>query len=240
MHFDPSALCRPTREIVYEVARTHLPETLRLLRVPQQDVDDMVHAIVEIAYKTLDQYDPGNRDPLLALRGWLGTMAWHYVLTRRASGHRRFEVPSADVCEAAPALATEIVSDTGDASPELCVSREQQQRIVERILSGLRPERREVLVLHDALGFSAPEIAERLGIKEETVRSRWKRARRDFAAAANRLPPEERSLLKDGLLVLLWASYWPSSGARGGPSLATAARPASAAGRARPSVSPPA
>jgi RNA polymerase sigma factor (sigma-70 family) len=44
---------------------------------------------------------------------------------------------------------------------------------------GLRPERAEVLVLHACGGLTAPEIAETLGVNENTVRSRLQRGRRD-------------------------------------------------------------
>lgn len=219
--FAPSALLRPTRAVIYAVAQTYLPETLRLLRVPRQDVDDMVHAIVEIAYKHLDQYDPGDRDPLQALRGWLGAIAWRHVLTRRGRGHQRFELAVGDVCEAVPTLVTLVTgpgSDAEAASPDLCAAREQRLLIVHRILSGLRQERREVLLLHDALGLTVPEIADELDMKENTVKSRLRRARQDFIAAANRLPPEQRSLLEGSLLALplgfLLAKQWTSSWSR--------------------------
>src|SRR4051812_14297994 len=49
---------RPTFEVLYGVARAHLPEALRLSRVPREDVDDLVHDVVIAAHRRLDRYVP--------------------------------------------------------------------------------------------------------------------------------------------------------------------------------------
>ena len=55
--------------------------------------------------------------------------------------------------------------------------------LVERGLATLNPERREVFVLFEIEGLSAPAIAELLGINVNTVYSRLARARRRFRTA---------------------------------------------------------
>jgi DNA-directed RNA polymerase specialized sigma24 family protein len=47
------------------------------------------------------------------------------------------------------------------------------------VLRKLRPERAEVLVLHDVSELSVPEIAGRLKLNENTAKSRLCRARED-------------------------------------------------------------
>lgn len=207
MLLDPSRLRRPTREALYAFARAHLPEALRLMRVRAQDVDDAVQEIVEIAYGKVDSFDPGDRDPEAALRRWLGVIAWYYLQNEFARAHRRREVSASDVVEAV----AEADEDAGAESPVLCASREERLRIMDRILSTLRPERREVLLLHDGLGLTAEEIAVDLEVNPDTIKSHWRRARREFKAAVERLPPDQRNLLKGPLLGLLWTEQHGAS-----------------------------
>jgi len=60
-----------------------------------------------------------------------------------------------------------------------------------RVLATLDPDRREVLVLHDLKGYSAPEIAEILATPLNTVYSRLRRARRRFNDAVAQLCAQE-------------------------------------------------
>src|SRR5262245_5610294 len=196
MPFDPSALRRPTREIVYGIACDYLPQRLRLLGVPQQDIADAVNGIVEIAYRGLEHYDPGDRDPMLALHGWLGAIAVRYVrdvLPSRGRGHLRYEVLFADVEEGAGALMS-------GETPELCAAREERLRLLAVLLSELRPERREAFVLHYVFDLTAPEVANEIGVDAEAAKTRWRRGRLDLIAAVQRLPPEQQSILRGGAL----------------------------------------
>lgn len=58
----------------------------------------------------------------------------------------------------------------------------------QRLLAGLKPEFREVLVLHVAEGLSAEEISEALGISVSTVWTRLHRARQKMAELGREEP----------------------------------------------------
>lgn len=132
-------------------------------------------------------------------------------------GHGRFEVLASDAVELCNAV------PSSSADPELCAAQEERLCVLRRVLAELRPERRDVLILSDALGRTVPEIADELGIKPNTVKSRLGRARRDFRAVVRRLPPDERGLLeKSPLTGLLLAQLQERHPAPEGGDIATA------------------
>jgi RNA polymerase sigma-70 factor, ECF subfamily len=66
----------------------------------------------------------------------------------------------------------------GDAVPERATRGDVVLRMeLDEAVAALPPRARDVFVLHDVLGFRAPEIAASLGITELTVRSHVARAR---------------------------------------------------------------
>lgn len=62
-------------------------------------------------------------------------------------------------------------------SPEEDVAGRQLQLVLDQAIGSLEPMYREVLVLRDVEGLSAPEVAEALGLTAEAVMSRLHRAR---------------------------------------------------------------
>jgi RNA polymerase sigma-70 factor, ECF subfamily len=113
----------------------------------------------------------GAWDQRASLRAWLFGVA-----KRVASKHRRGIERHARKVAALPA----------PISP-----RELDERVADRVrlariaaaIDELAPERREVYVLAELEGLSAPEIADALGCKLNTVYSRLRRARADLDAA---------------------------------------------------------
>ena len=77
-----------------------------------------------------------------------------------------------------PAGATEPSSLPAPDDPLLRVS-------VRRVLAGLRPEQRAILVLRDLEGFSEEEAAAELGVARGTAKSRLHRARAAFSERWN-------------------------------------------------------
>ena len=107
------------------------------------------------------------REPA-ALRGWARRIAVREAV-RAARGGR-------DV----PVDPTELASGTGArlaAVPDGATAVE-----VRRVLDGLAPEQRAVLVLRDLDGVGEAEMAEALGVAPGTVKSRLHRARAAFRA----------------------------------------------------------
>lgn len=68
-------------------------------------------------------------------------------------------------------------------SPEELAASREVDRAVEEAIAALPPEQREVLVLRDAEGLTAPEVASVLGVGVDAVKSRLHRARVAVRAA---------------------------------------------------------
>lgn len=62
--------------------------------------------------------------------------------------------------------------------PEASLGRQQLQAALDVAIRRLEPGQREVLVLRDVEGLSAPEVAQVLGVSVEAVKSRLHRARK--------------------------------------------------------------
>jgi RNA polymerase sigma-70 factor, ECF subfamily len=101
-------------------------------------------------------------------RAWLAKMAWR-VATGRAP--RRIEVSLEDAAEAVSRMHAE------GADSEQIASTEEMQNLLERLISALPRELREVMVLSASEELNSIEIAAVLGIPEGSVRNRQLRAR---------------------------------------------------------------
>ncbi len=64
-----------------------------------------------------------------------------------------------------------------DQNPEGAYSGAQLAEALQKAIAGLRPDQREVLLLRDVEGLTAPEVSEALGIGVRAVKSRLHRAR---------------------------------------------------------------
>ena len=66
---------------------------------------------------------------------------------------------------------------SGPGSPLLWLVKDERQKLVQQALGRLPPRDAELLVLKYAEGFSARELAERLGVTVPTIEARLHRAR---------------------------------------------------------------
>lgn len=106
-----------------------------------------------------------------SLSTWLYTVARSFCIKRR---RRSKFAPEETSLEAAPAAAR--LSAPGRA-PDEALADKQIEHALERAIHELDPAYREVLILRDAEGLTAPEVAEVLGITVQAVKSRLHRAR---------------------------------------------------------------
>lgn len=116
-----------------------------------------------------------------SLSTWLYTVARRFCLKKR---RRRAMVPGGEAAE---------LPDPAAGSEESLAGQEVAQAL-ERAIRALPPSHREVLVLRDVEGLSAPEVGEILGISAQAVKSRLHRARvavRDAVAPALGEPAEQ-------------------------------------------------
>ena len=117
-------------------------------------------------------------------RGEAKLSTWLFQLARSACMKQRRRQPPAGEVEA------ELV-DAG-ANPEQNASNQELAALLSRALERLTDAQREVIVLRDIEGLTAPEVAEVLGVEVGAVKSRLHRARAaltDALEREQRLPP---------------------------------------------------
>jgi RNA polymerase sigma-70 factor (ECF subfamily) len=104
---------------------------------------------------------------------WLYTIARSFCIKKRRRNQLAPEEkwPDADVAPEPTRLV-----DPARSPDEVLVGK-QVERALERAISLLEPKYREVLILRDVEGLTAPEVAEVLGISVQAVKSRLHRAR---------------------------------------------------------------
>lgn len=140
---------------------------LKMCRDPE-DAQDVVQ-------ETLLAMARGVRD----LRGassistWLYTVARSFCIKKRRRSKFAPEETSLDAGGTGEGVALSDPSRT----PEEALAGKQVEMALEQAIRGLDPMYREVLILRDVEGLSAPEVAEILGVTVQAVKSRLHRAR---------------------------------------------------------------
>lgn len=148
---------------------------LRMCR-DEEDAKDVLQDTLFAAARSLHGFRGAS-----SLSTWLYAIARGFCIKKR---RRSKLAPQEEVSLSAgsPAFA---VPDPGRSADETLASREVEQAI-EQAIRALRPAYREVLLLRDVEGLTAPETAEVLGLRIEAVKSRLHRAR---AAVRQHLQP---------------------------------------------------
>ena len=112
-----------------------------------------------------------------SLSTWLYTIARSFCIKkRRASKFAPTDTVSLDDQAAA------LQPRTLDKGPEEATSDRELTALLNRAIASLDPTSREVLVLRDVEGLTAPEVAEVLGVSVNAVKSRLHRARAEVRA----------------------------------------------------------
>jgi RNA polymerase sigma-70 factor (ECF subfamily) len=149
------------------VYRAHVKLVWRLTRALGVDVahvDDVVHDIFLVVRKRLP-----TRDTQWPLPAWLGRITRNTVLHHMRT-HARIERRTAMVSAPDPVRLPD---------EELALT--EAARLMQTFLDTLDPDRREVFVLMEIEGMSAPEVADICGAKLPTVYTRLRAARIAFA-----------------------------------------------------------
>lgn len=169
---------RPTFESVYAEGFTHVWHTLRRFGVADADLEDAAHEVFVVVHRRLDTYQPER-----PLRPWLSGIAFRVASDERRRLRLRPETLSTD-----GDLETRA---SGAPGPEEQLSQAQQRAFVLRALDALTLDRRSVFVMSELDEISGPDIAEALALPLNTVYSRLRLARQDFAEAVRRLRARE-------------------------------------------------
>jgi RNA polymerase sigma-70 factor (ECF subfamily) len=164
----------PSFAVVYETCFDLVWSAARQLGVSDEAIDDVVQEVFVVIHARL-----GTLQKVESLRSWVYSIARRVVSThRRAMRSRR--ATGAEYAEIAPWI------EPRPATPlELSVLADRQ-RLLLRVLAELDEAKREVFVLTEIEGFTAPEIAEALDVPVNTVYSRLRVARQDFEQAMAR------------------------------------------------------
>jgi RNA polymerase sigma-70 factor, ECF subfamily len=155
------------------VYREHFPYVWRsLLRlgVAPSDVEDLTHEVFVVVHRKLDEFD--GRRPV---KPWLFGIAFRLASEDRRRARRRFElgVPSVEQCSGAPGADDLLESD-------------ERRRLVLECLQTLEVNQRAALILIDIDGEAAIDVATAMKVPLQTVYSRLRVARQNFAAAVRR------------------------------------------------------
>jgi RNA polymerase sigma-70 factor (ECF subfamily) len=169
---DAAAPARELATSVELVFRDHygfVHRTLRAFGVVSTQTDDAAQEVFLIVHRRLADFD-GR-----------GTMrAWLYGIARRvARDHRRGSERRRRRLELVKRPEEPVLPDDQ-------LARREAAAFVERFLAELKDAQREVFVLMEIEGLSAPEVVDCTGMKLNTVYSRQRKARRRFERALTR------------------------------------------------------
>jgi RNA polymerase sigma-70 factor (ECF subfamily) len=116
---------------------------------------------------------------LATFEGRSSLTSWAFVLARSACARRHRGLKNQ------PTVSDEHVRDEPDdaPTPEARAADHELASALSSALDGLSDEHREVIVLRDMEGLTAPETAEALGVSIDAVKSRLHRAREALRAA---------------------------------------------------------
>jgi RNA polymerase sigma-70 factor, ECF subfamily len=166
-------------EVFEELYDTHFDfvwRTLRRFGTPPELLDDAVQDVFLVVHRKL-----------ATLESQASIHAWLYGIARRvASDHNRSRKRRERIFQARGSD-HDSVADTAVRGPEQSVEDLEAARVLERLLSAIPPERREVFVLAELEELTAPAISDLLGLEVTTVHSRLRAARSDFRQALARL-----------------------------------------------------
>jgi RNA polymerase sigma-70 factor (ECF subfamily) len=167
----------PTFARVYEDYFAFVWTSARRLGVPEALVEDAVQEVFVIVHRRLEEFE-----------GRSSMKTWLFGIVRNVSREVRRSIRRKSPHQARP----EALADPGDLvaasedRPDNTAIRSHENRVLHALLDRLDDDKREVFVLAELEQFSAPEIAEVIGINPNTVYSRLRLARQEFAEAAAR------------------------------------------------------
>lgn len=160
----------PDLGALFEEHFAYVWNTLRRMGVREADLEDLVHDVFLKVHQHRADYDPAR-----PFRPWVFGFAYRTAADYRALARHRVEV-----------LGSNAEPEDPGPSPDRRLDAARQWTLLEDALGSIALDRRAVFILHDIDEQPAPRIAEALGVPLNTVYSRLRLAREDFAAAVRR------------------------------------------------------
>ncbi len=175
-----SAWVPPTWE---EVVAEHSARVYRLayrLTGNVHDAEDLTQDVFVRVFRSLHTYQPGT------FEGWLHRITTNVFLDKMRRRQRiRIDALSEEAAARVPSRSL---------SPEQAYADAHFDDDIQRALAELSPDFRAAVVLCDIEGLTYEEVAETLGIKLGTVRSRIHRGRAQLRKALAHRAPEPRTI----------------------------------------------
>jgi RNA polymerase sigma factor (sigma-70 family) len=173
-----------------EVVELHSARVYRLayrLTGNRQDAEDLTQEVFVRVFRSLSSYTPGT------FEGWLHRITTNLFLdSARRKSRIRFDALPDDADNRLPSPV---------AAPDAAYLNQTFDADIEAALASLSPDFRAAVVLCDVEGLSYEEIADVLGLKMGTVRSRIHRGRTMLRSAlAHRAPTGGRVRVAGPLL----------------------------------------
>lgn len=151
-----------------EIVREHSPRVYRLayrLTGDPHEAEDLTQDVFVRVFRSLDTYRPGT------FEGWLHRITTNLFLDKVRRRQRiRFDALTDELAARLPLRAS-------GTDPEQVYAMTHLDADIQAALAALPPQFRAAVVLSDIEGYSYEEVAQTLGIKMGTVRSRIHRGR---------------------------------------------------------------
>jgi RNA polymerase sigma-70 factor (ECF subfamily) len=172
----PAVAPAPTFAELFDAYFVFVWRTARRLGIPESGLDDVVQETFMVAYRRREDFEGRS-----SLKTWLYGIAFNVVRAHRRELGVKYPAALNAEQRADPGL----LADEADGPHESAAKREAA-RFVDRFLEDLNEDQRDVFVLAELEQLSAPEIGTVLGAPLNTVYSRLRLARAEFAKAIAR------------------------------------------------------
>jgi RNA polymerase sigma-70 factor, ECF subfamily len=159
---------------LYDAHFAFVWRTVRRLGTPEAYVDDVAQEVFLVIHRRCPELEDRG-----AIKSWIFSVVRNVV-----RGHRRVLLRKNP--HALRSEASADAEDVRDAKAEGEIARREAGRLVSLLLEELDDDKREVFVLAELEQMTGPEIALAIGVPTNTVSSRLRGARLEFAAAAAR------------------------------------------------------
>ena len=169
------------------IYREHSPVVLRMARrlgIPEAGLDDVCQDVFLTVYKRIGDFQARS-----SLRTWILGILYNVVLVHRRTAMRK-NASARSVGQADP----DSLPNRGD-NPESRASQRQAIRLADIALNKIEESKRKVLLLAEFEELSLLEIAQSLDANINTVATRLRTARKEFANLADKQHAKKSWLL---------------------------------------------
>jgi RNA polymerase sigma-70 factor (ECF subfamily) len=143
---------------------------LRRYGVPDREIEDACQEVFLIVHRKLGEFEGRS-----SLRTWIYAIAARVAQVSRRKAYFRRE-----------SLESPAHEPHAEANQEELATQSRALTLVDQVLTGMDPEKREAFVLYELEGMSVAEVASAVGVPENTALYRLQRAREELAQRLKR------------------------------------------------------